>query len=179
VAARQSSATHARPGLAQHASRVANLAVLTARQLGVTALEIERIRLAALLHDVGKTALPDSLLSKPGPLDPVEWELMRTHTLIGERIVCGAAPLAHTAGLVRSSHERFDGDGYPDGLSGNQIPQGSRIIAVCDAFDAMTNDRPYRRAVSSVQALLELRRVAGMQFDVPTVNAFCIIARRA
>jgi two-component system, cell cycle response regulator len=179
VAARQSSATHPRPGLAQHASRVANLAVLTARQLGVTALEIERTRLAALLHDVGKTALPDSLLSKPGPLDPVEWELMRTHTLIGERIVCGAAPLAHTAGLVRSSHERFDGDGYPDGLSGNQIPQGSRIIAVCDAFDAMTNDRPYRRAVSSVQALLELRRVAGVQFDVPTVNAFCIIARRA
>lgn len=166
-------------GLEEHAARVAHLAVLTAHQLRVPDADVERIHLAALLHDVGKTAIPDSLLLKPGALDALEWELMRTHTLIGERIVSGAAPLAHTAGLVRSSHERFDGDGYPDGLSGNQIPQGSRIIAVCDAFDAMTNDRSYRRAVSSVHALLELRRSAGTQFDLAVVNAFCVIARRA
>jgi two-component system cell cycle response regulator len=179
MAARQQTEMLASPGREQHASRVAGLAVLTARQLGLATGDVERIRLAALLHDVGTTAIPDSLLSKPGALDPAEWKLMRTHTLIGERIVSGAAPLAHTAGLVRWSHERFDGEGYPDGLSGNQIPQGARIIAVCDAFDAMTNARPYRRAVSSVQALLELRRAAGTQFDVDVVNAFCVIARRA
>jgi two-component system cell cycle response regulator len=179
MAARQPSATYVHADFERHASRVANLAVLTARQLRVADPDVERIRLAALLHDVGTTAIPDALLSKPGALDPSEWELMRTHTLIGERIVSGTAPLAHTAELVRSSHERFDGDGYPDGLSGNQIPLGARVIAVCDAFDAMTNHRSYRRAVSTVHALLELRRVAGAQFDIPVVNAFCIIARRA
>jgi len=179
MAARERVAPSVEQELEEHATRVAHLCVLTARRLGIAASEIEEIRLAALLHDVGKTALPEAVLSKPGALDPVEWELICTHTLIGERIVSGAAPLAHAAGLVRSSHERFDGDGYPDGLSGNQIPRGARIIAVCDAYDAMTNDRAYRRAVSSVHALLELRRAAGTQFDLSVVNAFCIVARRA
>lgn len=179
MAARRPVAPYAQQELEEHETRVAHLCVLTARQLGVADPEIEQIRLAALLHDVGKTAIPDAVLSKPGALDPVEWEIIRTHTLIGERIVSGDAELAQAAGLVRSSHERFDGDGYPDGLSGNQIPRGARIIAVCDAYDAMTNDRSYRRAVSSVHALLELRRAAGTQFDIPIVNAFCIVARRA
>jgi two-component system cell cycle response regulator len=98
---------------------------------------------------------------------------MRTHTLIGERIVLAAPSLSHAAGLVRSSHERIDGSGYPDGLAGDDIPLGSRIIAVCDAFDAMTTDRPYRAAVSADEALAKLQGGAGSQFDPRVVDAFC------
>ncbi len=106
----------------------------------------DKIGLAGELHDVGKTAIPDSILDKPGPLTPTEWEFMRRHTLIGERIVLAAPALEHTAALVRSSHERIDGTGYPDGLHGQQIPVGARIISICDAFDAMVTPRPYRDA---------------------------------
>ena len=104
---------------------------------------------------------------------------MRTHTLIGERIILAAPSLAHTAPLVRSSHERIDGAGYPDGLAGEAIPLGSRIIAVCDAYDAMTCDRPYRLAMAPAKALEELRRSAGTQFDPLVVEAFCELVGKA
>jgi diguanylate cyclase (GGDEF)-like protein len=159
--------------LDDHVERVADLAGAVATALGQPAHEIRRIILAAKLHDVGKTAIPAAILDKPGPLDEREWKFMRRHPLIGERIVMAAPALANTAGLIRSSHERIDGQGYPDGLAGDQIPLGSRIIAVCDAYDAMTSDRPYRESISTDAALQELRRCAGPQFDANVVATFC------
>jgi diguanylate cyclase (GGDEF)-like protein len=163
-------------GFEEHLTIVARTARLTAQHLDLPETEVDRIQLAAMLHDLGKTAVPDSLLNKPGPLSPEEWQFMRTHTLIGERILLAAPSLAHVAELVRSSHERPDGKGYPDGLAGDDIPLGSRIIAVCDAFDAMTSDRPYSMAVTPDQALAELRAAAGTQFDPRVVAAFCDLA---
>jgi diguanylate cyclase (GGDEF)-like protein len=162
--------------LGTHISRVAALAVATARRLGVPELEVTRIGLAAQLHDIGKTAIPESILDKPEGLDAAEWEFMRCHTLIGERIIAAAPSLAHTANLVRSSHERVDGTGYPDHLAGTDIPLGSRIIAVCDAFDAMVAARPYRGPVDPLEAVAELRCSAGTQFDPDVVDAFSAIA---
>ena len=131
------------------------------------------MRHAAELHDVGKVAIPDAILNKPGPLDPLEWEFIRRHTLIGERIIAAAPALGPVAALVRSSHERWDGAGYPDKLTEQQIPVGSRIVAVADAFDAMTAERPYNAAMTPELALSELRRCAGTQFDPVVVDAFC------
>lgn len=161
--------------LSNHISRVAQRASATARALGLAEHEVSRIGLAAQLHDIGKTAIPMSILSKPGPLNDQEWEFMRRHTVIGERIIAAAPALAHTAQLVRSSHERFDGTGYPDQLRGSDIPFGSRIIAVCDAFDAMTSSRSYRDAMGIHEAAAELRRCSGTQFDPDVVEAFCAI----
>jgi diguanylate cyclase (GGDEF)-like protein len=162
--------------LSTHISRVAHLALATARRLGVSERETTRTGLAAQLHDIGKTAIPESILAKPGPLDDEEWAFMRCHTLIGERIVAAAPSLAHTAELVRSSHERLDGQGYPDRLSGTEIPLGSRIIAVCDSFDAMVAPRRYRDPSSTADSIAELRRCSGTQFDPEVVDAFCAIA---
>ncbi|MGH2978476.1 MAG: HD-GYP domain-containing protein, partial [Solirubrobacterales bacterium] len=131
---------------------------------------------AASLHDIGKTAIPDSILDKPGPLNAEEWEFMRTHTAIGERILCAAPALTEAARLVRSSHERWDGSGYPDRLAGERIPLGARIIAVCDAYDAMVSKRSYRSRMSVEVALEELRRCAGSQFDPQVVDAFGAVA---
>ena len=158
--------------LREHLSGVAGLAEQTAERLGLPAHEVKLIALAAELHDVGKTAIPDAILNKPGPLDDDEWEFMRRHTVIGERIILAAPSLAPTAALVRSSHERFDGTGYPDALRGDAIPLGASIIAVCDAFDAMVSARPYRSAMSTNSALDELRMCAGRQFDPRVVEAF-------
>jgi diguanylate cyclase (GGDEF)-like protein len=155
-----------------HAGHVAELAGRVAEALGQPEHEVRRIRLAAQLHDIGETAIPATLLNKPGPLDAQEWEFMRRHTVVGERIVLAAPALAHTAPLIRSSHERIDGTGYPDGLAGEQIPIGARIIAVCDAFDAMTSDRSYRDPKTTEAALTELGRCAGSQFDAEVVRAF-------
>jgi diguanylate cyclase (GGDEF)-like protein/PAS domain S-box-containing protein len=127
---------------------------------------------AASLHDVGKAAIPDEILNKKGPLDDEEWEFMRRHTLIGERILSAAPALAVASKLVRSSHERYDGKGYPDGLAGADIPLGARIIGVCDAYDAMVSDRPYRASLSPAEALAELNRCAGTQFDPAVVEVF-------
>jgi HD-GYP domain-containing protein (c-di-GMP phosphodiesterase class II) len=151
---------------------VAELAEKTAERLGLPAHEVKLIALAAELHDVGKTAIPDAILNKPGPLDADEWEFMRRHTVIGERIILAAPSLAPTASLVRSSHERFDGTGYPDALRGDAIPLGASIIAVCDAFDAMVSERPYRSAMAVGAALDELHNCAGTQFDPRVVDAF-------
>jgi two-component system cell cycle response regulator len=155
-----------------HAGHVAELAGTVAQALGQPDHEVQRTRLAAQLHDIGATAIPGTVLNKPGPLDAQDWEFMHRHTLVGERIVLAAPALAHTAPLIRSSHEWIDGTGYPDGLAGEQIPIGARIIAVCDAFDAMTSDRPYRAATTVEAALSELDRCSGSQFDPAVVEAF-------
>jgi diguanylate cyclase (GGDEF)-like protein len=161
-----------RPQLGSHVSAVTALAEDVATQLGLAPHLVDQVRDAAQLHDIGKIAIPDAILNKPGPLDEEEWTFMRRHTVIGERIISAAPALAEVALLVRSSHERYDGGGYPDGLSGEAIPIGARIVAVCDAFDAMTADRPYRVAIMPQDALAELRRCAGTQFDPRVVDAF-------
>jgi two-component system, cell cycle response regulator len=166
------------PKLSTHTNHVAELAEATARRLGLAEHEITRIALAAQLHDIGKTAIPESILSKAGPLDDDEWAFVRRHTLIGERIIAAAPSLAHTGSLVRSSHERVDGNGYPDGLSGTDIPIGARIVAVCDAYDAMIAPRPYRAPKEVPAAIEELRRCAGTQFDRDVVDAVCTIVRQ-
>jgi two-component system cell cycle response regulator len=162
--------------LAEHVSGVAELASTIARRFGMSDFEIRQVHLAAQLHDVGKSAIPDTILCKPGPLDDEEWEFMRRHTVIGERIVRAASAISHVGPLIRSSHERLDGTGYPDRLQGNEIPLGARIIAVCDAFDAMVTDRSYRGGLSIQAALAELRRCAGTQFDPGVVDEFCGLA---
>jgi diguanylate cyclase (GGDEF)-like protein len=162
--------------LSQHLAGVVDLTFLTARRLGLAEHEVRRIALGAELHDIGKSAIPQSLLDKPGPLDEREWAFIRRHTEIGERIVNAAPALAHTAEIVRACHERLDGKGYPDRLAGDAIPLGARIIAVCDAFDAMISHRPYAAGVPADDALAELRRCAGTQFDPDVVEAFCDVA---
>ena len=157
--------------LSGHSESVSRLACGTGEALGVKAEELQAIEVASRLHDIGKMAISDHVLDKPGPLTPAEWEQMRAHTLIGERIVATAPSLTLAARLVRSSHERVDGGGYPDGLTGEQIPLGSRIIFACDAYDAMTTDRPYRTAMSAEDARAELKRNAGTQFDPAVVRA--------
>jgi diguanylate cyclase (GGDEF)-like protein len=156
--------------LSSHVAHVADMSSAVATALGQPEHEVQRIHLAAMLHDVGKTAIPTAILNKPGPLDPEEWEFVRRHTAVGERIVLSAPALATAAPLVRSSHEWIDGKGYPDGLYGTQIPVGSRIIAVCDAFDAMTSYRPHKPAVTVDAALHELQVCAGTQFDAGVVE---------
>jgi len=160
------------PALGTHLDDVAHLCERVAIQLGVSNEETMPLLQAASLHDVGKAAIPDSILNKPGPLNDEEWEFMRRHTLIGERILSAAPALSEAARLVRASHERWDGGGYPDGLAGEEIPIGARIISVCDAFDAMTSPRSYRDTIGAAAALAELRRCAGTQFDPAVVNAF-------
>jgi len=164
--------TERHPDLGPHIDAVTALAEHVAEHLGLDQDLVEQVRHAAGLHDVGKVALPDAIVNKPGPLDEQEWEFVRRHTIIGERILRAAPALAAVATVVRSSHERYDGCGYPDGLAGEDIPVGARIISVCDAYDAMTFDRPYRLAQSPQDALAELRRCAGTQFDPNVVAAF-------
>jgi two-component system, cell cycle response regulator len=154
-----------------HLTSVAQLARAVGRRLELAPHELQDLGLAAELHDVGKLAIPDSILSKPGPLTEEEWPFIFRHTLVGERILSAAPSLARIARLVRSTHERIDGQGYPDGLTGPDIPLLSRIICVCDAFLAMTKERPHRRAMASEDAIAELRRCAGTQFDADVVEA--------
>jgi diguanylate cyclase (GGDEF)-like protein len=167
------------PTLGGHLSGVADLAERTARRLGLPTAEVERIRHAAELHDVGKVAIPDDILSKTTPLDAAEWAFIHRHPLIGERIVASAPSLARVATLVRSTHERWDGTGYPDALAADAIPLGARIVAVADAYDAMTSARPYAAPRSPRNAFDELRRCAGTQFDPAVVETFrAVIAAR-
>jgi diguanylate cyclase (GGDEF)-like protein len=158
--------------LRDHIRAVAVQATATAEVLGVADHEVTRIGLAAELHDIGKAAIPDTILNKPGPLNESEVDFIRSHTIIGERILVAAPSLAPLAPLVRSSHERFDGWGYPDGLLGDAIPIGSVIIGVCDAFDAMVSNRPYSGPMSVKAAREELQRSAGTQFDPKVVAAY-------
>jgi two-component system cell cycle response regulator len=158
--------------LGEHTGDVAALAARVARRLGLDDDEIERIATAAELHDIGKIAIPRSILRKPAALDADEWAFMRRHTLIGERIAQGAPALVGVAGLIRSSHERWDGAGYPDRLAGDEIPLGAQVLFVCDSFSAMTSDRCYKAGMSEAEALEELRRHAGTQFAPAVVEAF-------
>jgi two-component system, cell cycle response regulator len=160
------------PDLQEHQRGVGTLVLAVGRRLGVEGEELDVLARAAELHDVGKIAIPDAILNKPGPLDAEEWRFMRRHTILGERILMAAAALRPVAKLVRSSHERFDGGGYPDALAGEQIPLGSRIIFVCDAYDAMISNRTYSRAITPAEAIVELRACAGTQFDPEVVDAF-------
>jgi diguanylate cyclase (GGDEF)-like protein len=167
--------TERHPDLTWHSADVSRMAELVARRLDVPEDQLSAIGQAAELHDLGKVAVPDAILAKPGPLDPDEWAFMCRHTIIGERIVAGAPALAQVGRLVRSSHERWDGAGYPDELRGEEIPIGSRIIAVCDAFDAMLSERPYKSGRKTSAALEELRRGKGTRFDPAAVEAFCAV----
>jgi two-component system, cell cycle response regulator len=167
-----------RPELQLRLRDIGELALAVGRELQMSPEGLDEVARAAELHDVGKIAVPDAILDKPGALDPVEWSFMRRHPLIGERILLAAPALRPVARLVRSSHERFDGSGYPDRLRGDEIPLGARVVAVCDAFDAMTTERPYREPVTEADAIAELRRCAGTQFDPMVVEAFCTVIAR-
>ncbi len=163
------------PALGVHLDEVTALCDLVAERLGLSGDDREPLLQAASLHDAGKIAIPDQVLDKPGPLDEQEWTFVRRHPVIGERILSAAPALARAAVLVRSSHEHFDGSGYPDGLAGSRIPLGSRIIAVCDAYSAMVAGRPYRATRDSAAARAELRRCSGTQFDARVVEALCAV----
>jgi two-component system cell cycle response regulator len=168
------------PDLGDHLNGVAELVVEVAQRLDIAGDELVQLRQAATLHNVGKVAIPDTIMSKPGALDDEEAAFMRRHTLIGERIIAAAPALGHAARLVRSSNESFDGSGYPDGLAGDEIPLGARIIATCNAFDVMISTRPNSPARSTGEALAELHRCAGTQFDPAIVATFeQIMAERA
>jgi two-component system, cell cycle response regulator len=164
--------SEARPDLHAQLRDIGELALRVGRELRMDAESLDELARAAELHDVGKMAIPSEILNKPGPLDETDWSFVRRHTIIGERILMAAPALRAVAGLVRSSHERWDGDGYPDRLAGEDIPLGARVVAVCDAFHAMTSDRPHRGPMTAEEALEELRRCAGTQFDPAIVKAF-------
>jgi two-component system, cell cycle response regulator len=170
--------SEAHPDLHDHLRGTAELALAVGRELGMGAEQLDELARAAELHDVGKMAIPDAILAKAGPLDETEWAFMRRHPIIGERILLAAPALRSAAGLVRASHERWDGAGYPDELAGEEIPLGARVVAVCDAFHAMTADRPYRPRRSRAEALMELYRCAGTQFDPNVVESFAKVLQR-
>ncbi len=163
------------PALGVHLDEVTGLCNAVADRLNMPDADRAPLLQAASLHDVGKAAIPDDILNKPGPLNDEEWAFMRRHTVIGERILSAAPALSRAAKLVRWSHERFDGKGYPDKLAGKAIPLASRIIAVCDAYDAIVSERPYKPPAEPAAARAELRRCAGAQFDPEVVEVFCAV----
>ena len=155
---------------ATHSETVVRLSVALGRRLGLSEVDLLELELAALFHDLGKIAIPDEILNKPAALDPEEQRIMREHVEHGARALAQVPGLQAVATIVRCHHERWDGDGYPGGLAGPRIPIASRLVAACDAYDAMTSDRPYRKALSQERALAEMHACAGSQFD-PTVVA--------
>lgn len=158
-------------GTGAHSDDVVHLCDAIADELGVYGNDRAELLLAAQLHDVGKVTVPHEVLNRPGPLNDRDWALIREHTVAGERIVQSVPELGEVARLVRHSHERWDGGGYPDGLCGESIPLGSRIVFCADAFHAIRSDRPYRRGRSARAALEEVQRGAGSQFDPEVANA--------
>jgi putative nucleotidyltransferase with HDIG domain len=163
---------------ARHSQEVVATARATGTSLGLDSAELAELGVAALLHDLGKVRIPDAILNKRGPLSPDETEVMTQHPVWGAEILTRVPGLEVVAAIVRFHHERWDGVGYPNGLSGERIPLASRIIAVCDSHNAMTSDRPYRRALSHADALAELRTGAGWQFDPAVVSHFTALIDR-
>jgi diguanylate cyclase (GGDEF)-like protein len=161
------------PELPDHLRDVAAMARALALRMGLEGEDLEITVRAAELHDVGKIAVPDAILNKPAPLDRIERAIIERHSEVGERILAAAPAMAPVARLVRASHERYDGGGYPDRRFGPEIPLGARIIAVCDAYHAMISDRSYERGITPGEAIAELHRCAGTQFDPEVVRAFC------
>jgi len=159
-------------GTEAHSRRVHGYALATAREYGVPEPALRDLAHGVLLHDIGKIGIPDSILLKPGPLTPEEWKIMRTHPEIGKRVIENIPFLRGAVPIVYSHHEKWDGSGYPRGLSAEEIPVGARIFSVVDAFDAMTFDRPYSKAISFDAAKAELKRCAGAHFDPSVVEAF-------
>jgi putative nucleotidyltransferase with HDIG domain len=155
----------------QHTEEVVRLAVAVAAELDLDLDAVRNVELGAVLHDIGKVRVPESILNKPSPLTEEEWEVMRTHPEVGEHILRPIQSLNAILPIVRHHHERWDGAGYPDKLSGRAIPLGARIVAVCDAYRAMTEDRPYRAALTRIEARRELNEGAGAQFDPDCVEA--------
>jgi len=154
-----------------HSAEVVGLASRIGRRVGLRPAELIELDLAALLHDVGKVAVPPEVLRKPGALTPAEWELVERHSVDGANVLRAVPGLEAVAVVVRYHHERWDGSGYPDGLTGERIPLVSRIVGACDAYQAMISDRPYRKRMPSELAVHELRRCSGTQFDPAVVDA--------
>ena len=156
----------------EHCKSVVRLALEAAAELGLDADRRRNVEFGALLHDVGKIAIPKAIINKPGKLDEREWEIIRTHTIEGQRMLEKIGGFMREIGrIVRASHESWDGSGYPDGLSGQDIPIEARVVSACDAFNAMTTSRSYRKAMPLQEAVAELRRCAGSQFDPLVVEA--------
>ena len=155
-----------------HSQKVSAYAALIAEALGMNDVEVEEIRLAGVLHDIGKVAIPEAILNKSGPLDPGEWETMKSHVTFGAKILEPLTPLGRIREMVRHHHEYFDGSGYPDALTGDGIPLGARIIAIADAYDTITSDRTYKKGRCAVDAMAELERCASAQFDAKIVALF-------
>jgi HD-GYP domain-containing protein (c-di-GMP phosphodiesterase class II) len=166
------------PGVRRHMDRTAMLSRKVGQQLGLSERVTELAVSAAAVHDVGKLVMPRELLLKHGPLDDEERRLLRQHAAAGQRLLECVPETRGVAGIVRSVHERYDGFGYPDGLRGKAIPLPARVVAVCDAFDAMTEGRSYRRAMPIREAVRELWRGAGAQFDPKVIGALCDVLQR-
>jgi len=161
-----------------HSQKVSAYAVLMAEALSLSEGEVEEIRLAAILHDVGKVGIPETILNKSGPLNPDEWETMKTHVHFGAKILEPLRAAMRIRQIVRHHHEFFDGSGYPDGLSGSQIPLGARIISIADAYDTITSDRTYKKGRTAEEAFAELERCSGTQFEAELVKVFIKTLRR-
>ncbi|MGI8558587.1 MAG: GAF and HD-GYP domain-containing protein [Solirubrobacteraceae bacterium] len=162
-----------------HTRAVVDLARRVGLRYGLSEPELDDVAAVALLHDIGKVGIPDAVLLKPESLDSQEWRVMREHSAIGAAILASVPGLTHLTNAVRAEHERWDGTGYPDGLDGETIPVASRIVLACDAYHAMTSDRPYRAACTPVAAIAELRRNAGGQFDPRAVDALLAVLAAA
>ncbi|WP_281888583.1 HD-GYP domain-containing protein [Paenibacillus sp. YYML68] len=157
-----------------HTLRVGRLAGLIASRIGYTEMQVENLRMAAALHDIGKIGIPDHILLKPGRYEPYEFDQMKAHTLIGSSILAASSfSLLRLAGIIaRSHHEKWDGSGYPDGLQGEQIPVEARIVALADFYDALTHERPYKKAWSAEETIAEIKRQSGLHFDPALVEVF-------
>jgi HD-GYP domain-containing protein (c-di-GMP phosphodiesterase class II) len=163
-----------------HTRGVVALSLEVAGELGLSPHECHNVELSALLHDIGKIVIPDSIINKPGPLTDDEWKLMKTHTVEGQRMLDRVGGVLREVGMiVRASHERWDGGGYPDGLAGGRIPREAQVVAAADAFNAMTTDRSYRRARSTAEAVQEMRACSGSQFAPDVVDALVAVVERS